>query len=117
MTAADIDTIAFRPGLARKLLVWMQLLPTQGIGAMFVGVGVSLLGVLMLSNMVAIGLSLWTGSISPLLGLRCAILLTCCAPLTLVIGSSRVATPTWYATVEQVIGRKGAAMLRARLTR
>jgi hypothetical protein len=74
-------------------------------------------GVRVLSAVVAVGLSLWTGSISPLLGLRCAILLTCCAPLTLVIGSSRVATPTWYATVEQVIGRKGAAMLRARLTR
>ena len=117
MTAADVDTNAVRPGFARKLFVWLQLLPTRGIGAMFVGVGVTLLGVLILSAMVAVGLSLWTGSISPLLGLRCAILLTCCAPLTLVIGSSRIATPTWYATVEQVIGREGATALRARLTR
>jgi hypothetical protein len=117
MTAADIDTIAVCPGFARKLFVWLQLLSTRGTGAMFVGVAVSLLGVLILSTMVAVGLSLWTGSFSPLLGPRCAILLMCCAPLTLVIRSSRVATPAWYATVEQVIGRDGATALRARLTR
>ncbi len=117
MTAADIETIAVRPGFARKFLVWLQVLPTRGIGAMFVGVAVSLLGIMIFSAMVAIGSSILTGSISPLLGLLCGIMLTCCAPLTLVIGINRVATPTWYAAVEQVIGGDLGATLRIRLIR
>ncbi|MFM9978515.1 MAG: hypothetical protein ACKVOP_10790 [Sphingomonadaceae bacterium] len=117
MTAADTEVISVRPGLARKFLVWLQLLPARGIGAIFVCVAFCLLGVLILSTIAAVGLSILTGSISPLVGLLCAIALTCCAPLSLIIGINRVATPIWYAAVEQVVGSDLGTTPRMRLIR
>jgi hypothetical protein len=107
MTAPETDMLGVRPGLAMRLFAGIQLMLARGIGVL-------ILQCSMVALVIA-GVAVATGQAWLMVSAGGVLMSLLAASLNAIARPGRVATPAWYAAVEQTIGREHGAALRTHL--